>query len=381
MVSWRWVGRSNVWGGERRLKGLITHCRRKGKAGVPKRKASGRHANPRVGIAGVSRGEQAYADLPEKTILETGMPRVKAFCAHLIRSALGAMAVVAAVAAPATQTVYAQSVPSPVGGSAVRAPIGPGSDQVIGSLAGRLIYLSDLARAAKTLPEQMRSLPFETVMPVLLDRIIDHEALIMTARRAGLDKDPEVQRDMRAASEQVLEGAWLARVAPTKVTEAAILARYNRQFANRPATDEVRARHILVGSEQEAKSILEELKGGADFATIARVISKDPDGKSGGDLGFFRRDQVWPGFADAAFSLQPGQISPAPVHNAFGWHVIKVEERRLVAPPTLSEVHEQLRQELTAAAVQDSIAEARSQMIIHKFNLDGSELDVATQGR
>ncbi len=265
--------------------------------------------------------------------------------------------------------------PDTSGNSSLRAPITAGPDPVVGSVDGKLIYLSDLTRVTNTLPEQMRNLPFESVMPALLDRLIDHQSLTMTARRAGLDKKPEIQREMQAAADLVLERAWLAEVTPSKVTEAAIVARFNREYANRPATDEVRARHILVGTEAEAQSVIQELKGGADFASVARVASKDPDGKQGGDLGFFRRDQVWPGFADVAFSLQPGQISPAPVHNEFGWHVVKVEERRLVAPPTLSEVREKIRQELTALAVKEAIADARSQMIIHKFNLDGSEID------
>jgi peptidyl-prolyl cis-trans isomerase C len=257
----------------------------------------------------------------------------------------------------------------------LRAPVGAGQDPVIGSVDGKLIYLSDVTRVAATLPEDMRNMPFDSIMPVLLDRMIDHEALTMTARRAGLDKRPEVQREMRAAADLVLERAWLSQVTPPKVTEAAIQARYNREYANRPATDEVRARHILVGSESEANALLSQLKSGADFASLAQSISKDPDGKRGGDLGFFRRDQVWPAFADAAFSLQPGQVAPKAVHNEFGWHVVKVEERRLVAPPSLSEVREQIRQDLTTQAVQGAITEARSQMIIHKFNLDGSEAD------
>jgi peptidyl-prolyl cis-trans isomerase C len=275
------------------------------------------------------------------------------------------------VAAPAPLRVP----PSPGAPPSSGAPPSPGQDPVIGSVDGKLIYLSDLTRITASLPDQMRSLPFDSIMPVLLDRMIDHEALTMTARRAGLDRRPEIQREMRAAADLVLERAWLAVVTPPKVTDAAIEARYNRQYANRPATDEVHARHILVGTEAEAKSVLEELKGGADFPAMARVISKDPDGKQGGDLGFFRRDQVWPAFADAAFSLQPGQVGPQPIHNEFGWHVVKVEERRLVAPPTLSEVRDQIRQDLTTQAVQGAIAEARSQMIIHKFNLDGSEAD------
>jgi peptidyl-prolyl cis-trans isomerase C len=252
-------------------------------------------------------------------------------------------------------------------------------DPVIGSVDGKPVYLSDLARATTTLPEQIRNLPFNSVMPALLDRLIDHAALTMTARQAGFDKQPEVQREMQAAADQVLERAWLARVTLGKVTDAAIQARFNDEYADLSATDEVRARHILVASETEARSVLTELKGGAEFATVARAVSKDPDGKQGGDLGFFRRDQVWPGFADAAFSLQPGQISPVPIHNEFGWHIVKVEERRLVAPPTLSEMRENICRELTAEAVREAIADARRQLIIRKFDLDGSEMDANPQ--
>jgi peptidyl-prolyl cis-trans isomerase C len=296
--------------------------------------------------------------------------------AVLVQPAIGlAQAPAPSAAAPAPLRIP----PGPGAPPSPGAPSSPGQDPVIGSVDGKLIYLSDLTRVTASLPEQMRSLPFDSIMPVLLDRMIDHEALTMTARRAGLDRRPEIQREMRAAADLVLERAWLAVVTPPKVTDAAVEARYNRQYANRPATDEVHARHILVGTEAEAKSVLEELKGGADFPAMARVISKDPDGKQGGDLGFFRRDQVWPAFADAAFSLQPGQVGPQPIHNEFGWHVVKVEERRLVAPPTLSEVRDQIRQDLTTQAVQGAIAEARSQMIIHKFNLDGSEADAGPQ--
>ena len=255
------------------------------------------------------------------------------------------------------------------------APIGSPTDPVVASADGRLIHLSDLARAARSLPEAMRGLPFDTVMPILLERMIDHESLVMAARRAGMDTRPEIQREMRAAAERALESAWLATLTPAKVTEAAIVAQYNRQYANRPATEEVRARHILVGTEADAKAVLADLAKGADFVTLARSLSKDSDARGGGDLGFFRRDQVWPAFAEAAFSLQPGQIAATPLHNEFGWHVVKTEEKRVVAAPSLSEVREQIRQELTAQAVREAIAEARSQMIIRRFNLDGSELD------
>lgn len=249
------------------------------------------------------------------------------------------------------------------------------ADPLIALVEGHPIYLSHLGRAAQALPENLRGLPFDTLYPVLLDRLVDHEALVTMARREGLENRPDVQQEIQAATDRILEGAYLSQEANPKVTEAAIQARYNRQFANRPAAEEVRARHILVTSEGEARKVLDDLRKGADFATVARVLSKDPDGASGGDLGFFRREQVWPSFGDVAFSLQPGQVAPDPVKNEFGWHIIKVEEKRLVAPPSYSEVHDQLQQELLAAAVAQAVDRARGQLSIRRFNIDGSTLD------
>ncbi|HBK05969.1 MAG TPA: peptidylprolyl isomerase [Acetobacteraceae bacterium] len=284
--------------------------------------------------------------------------------------------VVRAQAPPAKQLDTGLGIaPGSAGTQAQAAPTEGNPDPVVGSVEGHLIYLSDLGDASKTLPENLRGMPFDTLYPVLLDRMIDHQALVIMARRTGVEQKKQVQHDIQVSTERILEGAYLGEVAAPLVTEQAIQAKYNRQYANRPATEEVRARHILVTTEAEARKVLEDLKKGADFATIARVLSKDPDAAKGGDLGFFRREQVWPGFADVAFSLQPGQIAPDPVKNEFGWHVIKVEERRLVAPPSFSDIHDQLKQELLAAAVQQTIEKARTQLAVHRFNLDGSELD------
>jgi peptidyl-prolyl cis-trans isomerase C len=249
-----------------------------------------------------------------------------------------------------------------------------GSDPIVANIDGHPIYLSELGEASRTLPENLRSLPFDTLYPVLLDRMIDHEALVMMARQHGLENKPAVRQQIQAATERILEGAWLAVDAEPKVTEQAIRDHYNRLFANRPATEEVHARHILVTTKAEAETVLKELQNGADFATLASKVSNDPDAAKGGDLGFFRREQVWPSFADMAFSLQPGQIGPEPIHNEFGWHIVKVEERRLVAPPSYADVHDQIRTELMAEAVRQSVAKARAQVVIRKFNLDGSEM-------
>ncbi len=246
------------------------------------------------------------------------------------------------------------------------------ADPVVANVDGHPIRLTELGKASDTLPDNLRTMSFETLYPALLERMIDHHVLVMMARRQGLDEIPDIKREIDAAVERVLEAEYLRREARAKVTDQAIQIRYNQEFGNRPATEEVRARHILLPTEAAANDVLAELKKGADFATLAGTRSKDPDGKRGGDLGFFRREQVWPNFADMAFSLQPGQVGPRAIHNEFGWHVVKVEERRLVAPPSLPDVRESIRQELVAQAVRQAIKQARAQLPIHEFNIDGS---------
>ena len=186
------------------------------------------------------------------------------------------------------------------------------SDPVVAAVEGHMIYLSDLARLVPSLPESVRSLPFETLYPALLDRSIDHQALVTVARRDHLDDDPRVKREVDAATERILEAALLGREVAPQVGEEQIRRRYNKEYAGKPSTEETHARHILVSTQEQAKQLIGDLNKGADFAILAKQFSKDPDGQNGGDLGYFRRDQVWPGFADVAFTLQPGQIAQTP---------------------------------------------------------------------
>ena len=246
------------------------------------------------------------------------------------------------------------------------------SDPIVAAVEGHMIYLSDLARLVPSLPESVRSLPFETLYPALLDRSIDHQALVTMARRDHLDDDPRVKREVEAATERILEAALLRREVAPQIGEEQIRRRYNKEYAGKPATEETHARHILVATAEQAKQMIVDLNNGADFASLARQFSKDPDGQNGGDLGYFRRDQVWPAFADVAFTLQPGQIGQTPIQNEFGWHVIKVEERRIVAPRSYGEVHDALRKELLQEAAARAIERARSQLTIHKYNMDGT---------
>lgn len=279
------------------------------------------------------------------------------------RSGLISAALVAALLSGAA--ALAQGTPPPAAAG----------DPVVAKVDGAPIHLSDLQDAAQSLPENLRGMPQQTLLPLLLDQVIDGRALVAEARKSGLDKDPAVQRQVAAAEDRALQNAMLTTEVTPTITDDALHARYNQEYAGKPGEEEVHARHILVDNEADAKKIIAELKGGADFAALAKQYSKDPSGaKDGGDLGFFKKDEMVPEFADAAFALKPGQTSPEPVHTQFGWHVIQVIERRNAAPPTFDQARDELREKMIQQGVQKAVAKARASASIEKFNLDGSQV-------
>ena len=200
---------------------------------------------------------------------------------------------------------------------------------------GRELHLSDLSEAAQTLPDEVRSMPPQVLYPMLLDQMVDREALVIQAQKEGLEKDPTVQRAITRANDTVLQNAILSREVGPLVSDAALRAKYDSDYANKPGEDEVHARHILVDNEEQAKKIIAELKKGGDFAALAKANSKDPAAENGGDLGFFKKADMVPEFAAAAFALKPGEVTQTPVKTQFGWHVIKVDEHRVATAADL----------------------------------------------
>ena len=188
-------------------------------------------------------------------------------------------------------------------------PHRPPADPVVAKVNGKPILLSDVKDAVQNLPQNAQALPPQTLYPMLLDQMIDGQALVAEAQRTGLDKDPAVQRQVAAAEEQALETALLHKEIAPLVTEAAVRARYDAEIAGKPGVEEVHARHILVPDEATAKQVIAELNKGGDFAALSKQYSKDPGAaQQGGDLGWFKKDEMVPEFADAAFALKPGQV-------------------------------------------------------------------------
>jgi peptidyl-prolyl cis-trans isomerase C len=250
-------------------------------------------------------------------------------------------------------------------------------DPVVARVGGEEIRLSQLRAAVQELPEELRNAPEAMLLPVLLDQMIATRAIIAAARAEGLHESPEVRARVRAAEEEALQEALIRRELAPLLTEEALRARYQREIAEAPREEEVSARHILVPTEAEARAIaLEARRPGVDFAELARRRSTGPGAREGGDLGFFRRGDMIAEFAAAAFALQPGQITETPVRTQFGWHVIKVEARRTVEPPSF----EQARAEIRARVFQESVARIVERYLsaanVERFNLDGTPMRV-----
>ena len=251
-------------------------------------------------------------------------------------------------------------------------PVAPPGDPVVARVDGDPILLSDIAAAVREMPEQVRGTPPQVLFPLILDQLIAQRAILTAARRAGLDRDEAIRVRIRRAEEQELQQAMLTREVGDRISDEALRRAYDQEIARRPAEEEVRARHILVPTEAEARAALAEIRGGADFAAVVTRRSTGPGSREGGDLGFFRRGDMVPEFAEAAFALQAGQISENPVRSPFGWHVIRVEERRRTTPPAFDEVRDQIREQMVQREVDAAVERIRAAARIERFNLDGS---------
>ena len=249
-----------------------------------------------------------------------------------------------------------------------------GGDPVVARVDGVTILRSDVAAAQQLLPDQYRSVPLAQLYPALLAQIIDTRLMAGAARRSGLHKDSGVRRRLAMLEARILEEAFIREKIAGKVTDAALRKHYE-ETARAPngANDKVRARHILVKTRREAVFIIDALrKPGADFAALARQHSTGPSGKQGGDLGFFGRGDMVKPFADAAFGMKKGEFTRKPVKTRFGWHVIKVEDRRGAPVPSFEESAGRLRTEMIAKRRADTLKRLRNGAKIERFNLDGT---------
>ena len=213
------------------------------------------------------------------------------------------------------------------------------------------------------LPEEQR---FQTLVGYMVNRILASEA----AKKAGLENDADVAKIKAFMERKALQDVYIAKMLMERVREEDVTAYYDKQIKNGPVEEEVRARHILLDNREAADAVVADLENGGDFAALAKERSKGPSGPSGGDLGYFSKQSMVPAFSDAAFKLAAGETSP-PVQTQFGWHVIRVEDRRNLPVPPLDQVRDQIYQLLISEAQRDIYDEMRAKASVDLVDIPG----------
>lgn len=213
----------------------------------------------------------------------------------------------------------------------------------VATIDGVAITERDLSLAAEDLGETLTRFPAEQRPTVLLDIVINMRLLAKAAQDAGLDQHETFKARMSYLKDRTLRDIYFTEELSKAVSDDDLRTRYDAAIGEAVPPEEVKASHILSKTKEEAEAVVKELEGGKDFAELAKEKSIDPAGKSGGDLGYFTKERMVPEFAEAAFAMEVGTVS-VPVQSQFGWHVIKVEDKRKQPAPPFEEVKEQVRQ-------------------------------------
>ena len=215
--------------------------------------------------------------------------------------------------------------------------------KVLATVDGKPITQAEVTLAETDLDPQFAQLPPDQRRIAALAALVDIRSLAAKAETEKLDQTPEFKERMAFLRDRALHNAYFkAKVADT-ITDADVRARYDKEIAAMPPVNEVHARHILVKTKEEAEAIIKQLNAGASFEELAKKESTDGSAADGGDLGYFGPGQMVPEFEKAAFALDVGTYTKEPVQTQFGWHVIKVEDKRQKQPPAFDKVKDQVR--------------------------------------
>jgi peptidyl-prolyl cis-trans isomerase C len=251
----------------------------------------------------------------------------------------------------AVAPAYAQDAAAPAAPAVEVTP-----ETVVATVGGEAITEADISFAAEDLAQELQQMPAEQRKAFLLTVLIDMKVMAKAARDEKMDQSDLFKQRLRYLEDRSLRRAYFAEKIATGVTPEALQAAYDKFVASFKGQEEVHARHILVATEDEAKAIKAEIEGGKDFAELAKEKSTDPSAQqNGGDLGFFGKGMMVKPFEDAAFSMEVGAVSD-PIKSDFGWHIIKLEEKRMSQPPTLEQIGPQLQQQVMFQNFEASVA-------------------------
>lgn len=242
------------------------------------------------------------------------------------------------------------------------------ADKVVAKVDGIAITEKDIQLATEDLGERLAQLPEERKRDEVINYLVDLKLGAKAATEAKIGDTPDFAARLAYYREKVLLDEYLTREGKKAVTPEAAKKLFDDTTKAMAPEEEAHARHILVEDEAQAKAAVERLKKGEDFAKVAAELSKDPgSGKEGGDLGWFTKDRMVPEFAEAAFKLKKGEISE-PVKSQFGWHVIKLEDKRSKPLPDFAAVKPQIDQYLERKAQQDLVLAMREKAKVERLD-------------
>jgi peptidyl-prolyl cis-trans isomerase C len=223
-------------------------------------------------------------------------------------------------------------------------------DLVVAEVGSRTITRGDVVDAIRTLPPIVSAVPFPQLFRQTTELLMQREALVLAAQSSRLDQDPAVQRRMQNAADAALADELLRRSIDAKVSETALHGLYDSVVAGKPGPDTVHVRIIMVDSMEAATQLIQRLHSGADFADLARELSKDGSASNGGDLGYVRLDMLAPELGALSFALAPGQTTEYPVSSGNRWFVVRVEGRTQQQAPEFAGARQALEQDVIHAA-------------------------------
>ena len=241
------------------------------------------------------------------------------------------------------------------------------SNPVLAKVNGSEIRQSDVTLAEEELGPSLAQMDPASKKENVLAFLIDMKIVSKAAEAKKIEDRDDFKARLAFARNRLLMDNLLAAEGKAATTEEAMRKVYDEAAKQIEGEQEVHARHILVETEDEAKAIVAELKKGADFAELAKKKSKDPGSADGGDLGFFTKEQMVPEFSKVAFSLEPGKISD-PVKSQFGWHIIKVEEKRNRKAPDFEQVKAQIETYVTRKAQADYVTKLRETAKVERMD-------------
>lgn len=241
-----------------------------------------------------------------------------------------------------------------------------GKDGAAAVVNGDKITVAEIREAYNANPQLKGRVSFNDFYNKAIDGFISGKIVYQEAEKAKITETPEYKSQLNLAKQEIARKVYLEKIVDKKVSDADVKKLYNEYKSTFKSEKEVKAKHILVPSEDKAKEVITKLNNGGNFDALAKEYSKEP-----AELGYFTKKVMVPEFANAAFAMKKGEYSKTPVKTQFGYHVIEVEDSRESKPMAMKEVEPQLKAMLTQGALAETFQEAANKSTIEKYSLDG----------